>query len=90
MSDKGHKGAMGLPGGIELPQWAVKIIDFRNDKYLQDCNKNSNLGEVDKGYEEIDKAISEMMKINIPDYGSTGPVGNSGGCHNGCPEGRKG
>ena len=80
---------MGLPGMIELPRWAVKIIDFRNDKYQQDCNRNSNLEEIDKGYEKIDKAISEMTKANTPNYGSTGPTGLSGGCHNGCPEGRK-
>lgn len=32
MSDKGHKSAIELPGGIDLPDYIIEIIDFRNKK----------------------------------------------------------
>jgi len=88
MSHKGHKGAIGLPGGIDLPDWVIAIIDFRNDKISKDYElSNYNLEKADKEYDKIDKAISEMVNLYTPSYNDVGLTGPSSGCHNGCPAG---
>jgi len=91
MGYNGPKGGIGLPGGVNLPDWVITIIDFRNDKISKDYElSNYNFEKVDKEYDEIDKAIHDMMNLYTPYYsseGMTGPTGPTGGCHNGCPAG---
>ena len=78
MSKKGHKGAIGLPGGVKLPQWVITIIDFRNKSIELDYELTSyDLEEVDKKYDKIDEAISKMVEIYTPHYNNTGPTGFS-------------
>ena len=87
MSNKGLRGAMGLPGGVDLPEWVIAIIDFRNDKISKDHLIYNDPERVDRIYNKIDKAISEMIDLYTPYYNSNGMTGPTGGCHNGCPSG---
>lgn len=64
MGYKGHKGGMGWPGGVDFPQWAIDIIQFRNKKLNDDYIKsNYKFDDVEKEYEEIDGALLEFTKF---------------------------
>ena len=67
MGQKGHKGAMGWPGAIGVPQYVIDIIQFRNEKYFEDIDKciATRIGtyeDVDRKYDLIDEALNEMVK----------------------------
>ena len=65
MGDKGHKGAIGLPGGVNIGDFEV-IIQFRNKKYNIDISSAESMGktydDIDKEYDDIDHAINNLIK----------------------------
>ena len=67
MSSRGIKGSMGLPGGITIPQWAIDLINFRNDRYWKDLQGTNNCCDfsIDDAYNNVDSALSEMVSFII-------------------------
>jgi hypothetical protein len=63
MGWKGHKGHIGLPGGVDLPLALLVVIKYRNKQYDYDYGLYSTLEERDAAYDEIDTAISEIIKL---------------------------
>ena len=69
---KGIKGSIGFPGysdGRSLPDYMIKIIDFRNKKYWESLKATRTVEEdykVDKEYDNIDEAIHTMINNYVP------------------------
>lgn len=66
MCYKGHKGAMGWPGGNDedFPKWAIDILQFRNNKLHEDyVINNYKFEEVEVRYDDIDHSLNEMVKF---------------------------
>ena len=56
-----HNGPMGYPADDRFPQWAIDIIDFRNQEYSNDIqNISVTFNDVDQAYKKISNAIGEM------------------------------
>ena len=66
MGSRGHKGAIGMQGGMGIPKFIQEIVNFRNNKYNEDLTKSREIkgktyDDVDGEYDVIDAAIYEMM-----------------------------